>query len=146
MQAKEIAQRGEWLAFLEAVDIDPRQAQRLMHYARALDEVGPPENGKLPPMNAVDEYVHDQLTQKLKTLDSSIENFVRAHPEKIQLHKALQELRVCRISLKQAEVSSNECHDKCANQSRILNAQKTRLRELDAEAENMEERVAIMQE
>ena len=65
---------------------------------------------------------------------------------KYELAKALEELRVCRSSLQQAEFSRNQYRDKSVNQTRMINAQKTRIQKLDAQVEKLEERIEIMSE
>ena len=149
--AKEISQHGQWLEFLEVVNIHPRNAQRMMSYARTLDQAGgPPANGKsLPAMNEVDRYVLDHLKEKVEALQAKREAIIEGHPDPAaarELCGVLKELHTCRSATKQVQDEVADLQKNIGDNQRIINAQKTRLQELDGQVEMTEERLAIMQE
>ena len=148
LEARNIADHGQWRRFLQAIEINDRRAQRMMAYAKHLAEIGIDETGKLPSMRSVlsGRYGISVLQKKVDQQKAEIQAYLRDHPEKAELYQVLEQLRVEREKGQELQNEVSDLEKQSANNRRILSAQKRRILDLEDDIEAHDERLAIMEE
>ena len=134
--AKELCKHGEWLLFLEKTGTPPRTAQAMMQYAREINDNPRIDRTKaLPSMRSV----LGANTQRAAHLESDVDKKLQDEAEQRERGRAEYDAR------------AEEDPDKVVpmpkpSRKKLESAMQSRIDELEAENEDLRERIAFMLE
>ena len=149
--AKDISGHGDWIKFLKTIGMEVRSAQRLMRYSKIISELGLPEDANLPSMDHVlsGHYALDLLREKQKDLKAESKRLIETSTDPVtakKLEAAVTTLHTMRNENSQIQDDISNCEKEKKNNSRMIDAQKIRIRNLEDEREALQEREAIQLE